>query len=149
MSEKWKEFLELVKTQCPNAWVMTEPEECLIYSHGCYPREYKWLLQGAYPYLTRAVVVPENEAEVQKVVALANEMSVGIIPYGGGSGIVGGSIPYEGEIIIDTKRLQDFSINVINGTARGGAGLTGAEFENMLNEHGYTCGQYPLSLIHI
>ncbi len=63
-----------------------------------------------------------------------------IIPYGGGSGIVGGSIPYNGEIIIDVKRLKDFSINVVNGTARGGAGLTGAEFENLLNEHGYTCG---------
>ncbi len=145
MNEKWKEFIEAVKVQCPDTWVMTEPEECLIYSHGCYPREYKWLLQGPYPYLTRAVVVPANEAEVKKIVILANEMCVGIIPYAGGSGIVGGSIPYEGEIIIDIKRLKDFSINVINGTARGGAGLTGAEFENLLNEHGYTCGQYPQS----
>ncbi|MBR4409939.1 MAG: FAD-binding oxidoreductase, partial [Firmicutes bacterium] len=145
MNEKWKDFIDGVKEQCPDTWVMTEPEDCLIYSHGCYPREYKWLLQGPYPYLTRAVVVPANEAEVQKIVTLANELCVGIIPYGGGSGIVGGSIPYNGEIIVDTKRLQSFSINVINGTARGGAGLTGAEFENRLNEHGYTCGQYPQS----
>lgn len=47
--------------------------------------------------------------------------------------------------MIDVKRLTDFSINTVNGTARGGAGLTGAEFENLLNEHGYTCGQYPQS----
>lgn len=145
MNEKWKEFIDAVKETCPDTWVLTEPEDCLIYSHGCYPREYKWLLQGKYPYLTKAVLSPANEEEISKIVRLANEKNVGIIPYGGGSGIVGGSIPYNGEIIIDVKRLKDFSINVVNGTARGGAGLTGAEFENLLNEHGYTCGQYPQS----
>lgn len=145
MNEKWKEFIDAVKETCPDTWVLTEPEDCLIYSHGCYPREYKWLLQGKYPYLTKAVLSPANEEEISKIVRLANEKNVGMIPYGGGSGIVGGSIPYNGEIIIDVKRLKDFSINAVNGTARGGAGLTGAEFENLLNEHGYTCGQYPQS----
>lgn len=145
MNEKWKEFLKAVEKKCPQTHIYTQPEECLIYSHGCYPREYKWLLKGDYPYLTRAVVSPADEAEISEIVKLANEYEVSIIPYGGGSGIVGGTIPYQGEIMIDVKRLQDFSINIVNGTARGGAGLTGAEFENLLNEHGYTAGQYPQS----
>lgn len=145
MNVRWKEFLTAVEQNCPQANIMTQPEECLIYSHGCYPREYKWLLQGDYPYLTKAVIAPADEEEISSIVKLANEYEIGIIPYGGGSGIVGGSIPYEGEIMIDVKRLQDFSINPVNGTATGGAGLTGAEFENLLNERGYTCGQYPQS----
>ena len=145
MNERWNEFLEAVRTNCPGTNIATQPEECLIYSHGCYPREYKWLLQGNYPYLTKAVLSPASEEEISEIVKLAGEMEVGIIPYGGGSGIVGGSIPDHGEIMIDVKRLTDFSINTVNGTARGGAGLTGAEFENLLNEHGYTCGQYPQS----
>ena len=145
MNEKWKEFLKAVEKKCPQTHIYTQPEECLIYSHGCYPREYKWLLKGDYPYLTRAVVSPADEAEISEIVKLANEYEVSIIPYGGGSGIVGGTIPYQGEIMIDVKRLQDFSINIVNGTARGGAGLTGAEFDNLLNEHGYTAGQYPQS----
>ena len=145
MNERWKEFLEAVETNCPDTNIATQPEECLIYSHGCYPREYKWLLQGKYPYVTKAVLSPASEEEISTIVKLAGEMEIGIIPYGGGSGIVGGSIPYHGEIMIDVKRLTDFSINTVNGTARGGAGLTGAEFENFLNEHGYTCGQYPQS----
>lgn len=145
MNELWNEFLEAVRTNCPDTNIATQPEECLIYSHGCYPREYKWLLQGNYPYLTKAVLSPASEEEISEIVKLAGEMEVGIIPYGGGSGIVGGSIPYHGEIMIDVKRLTDFSINTVNGTARGGAGLTGAEFENLLNEHGCTCGQYPQS----
>lgn len=98
MNEKWKEFLVAVEKKCPQTHVYTQPEECLIYSHGCYPREYKWLLQGDYPYLTRAVVSPADEVEISEIVKLANEYEVGIIPYGGGSGIVGGTIPYQGEI---------------------------------------------------
>lgn len=145
MNEKWKEFLAAVERGCPDTHIATQPEECLIYSHGCYPREYKWLLQGEYPYLTRAVLSPADEEEIASIMKLANEYHVGIIPYAGGSGIVGGSIPYHGEIILNVKRLTDFSINTVNGTAKGGAGLTGAEFENLLNEHGYTCGQYPQS----
>ena len=149
MNEKWKEFLKAVEKKCPQTHIYTQPEECLIYSHGCYPREYKWILQGDYPYLTRAVVSPADEAEISEIVKLANEYEVGIIPYGGGSGIVGGTIPYQGEIMINVKRLQDFSINIVNGTARGGAGLTGAEFENLLNEHGYTAvSTHSLSRVH-
>lgn len=144
-NSEWKTFLDSVKKNCPECGVLTNPEDLLIYSHGCYPREYKWLLQGSYPYLTRGILTPSTEKDVQEIVCLASKYNVGIIPYGGGSGIVGGSIPYHGEIMVDVKRLKDFSINTVNGTARGGAGLTGAEFENLLNEHGYTCGQYPQS----
>ena len=145
MNDNWKTFLDQVAAQCPETIIATQPEECLIYSHGCYPREYKWLLQGNYPYLTKAVISPAKEEEISAIVKIASDNDVRIIPYGGGSGIVGGTIPYHGEIMIDTKRLTDFSINPVNGTATGGAGLTGAEFENKLNECGYTCGQYPQS----
>ena len=79
MNEKWKEFLKAVEKKCPQTHIYTQPEECLIYSHGCYPREYKWLLQGDYPYLTRAVVSPADEAEISEIVKLANEYKVGII----------------------------------------------------------------------
>lgn len=138
-------FLAAVEKNCPETEILTRQEDRLIYSHGCYPKEYKWLRQGPYPYVTDAVLRPASEGEISAILKLANEHNVAIIPYGGGSGIVGGSIPYNGEIIVDTKRLKDFSINPVNCTATGGCGLTGAEFENLLNERGYTCGHYPQS----
>ena len=138
-------FFNELNAVCPNMEINTQEEERLIYSHGCYPREYKWMLQGKYPYITDGVLFPNNEVEISNILKLANKYNVGIIPYGGGSGIVGGSIPYNGEIIIDTKKLIDFEINTANATATGGCGLTGAEFENLLNERGYTCGNYPQS----
>lgn len=138
-------FFKQISEQCPQTEILTQPEERLIYSHGCYPREYKWMLQGAYPYLTDGVLRPADAKEISKILRLAVQYNIGVIPYGGGSGIVGGTIPYDGQIVIDTKRIRHFSINPVNGTAVGGCGLSGAEFENLLNERGYTCGQYPQS----
>lgn len=145
MQKNTTAFFEKVTEQCPQTEILTQPEERLIYSHGCYPREYKWMLQGTYPYLTDGVLRPADTEEISRILKLAVQCHIGVIPYGGGSGIVGGTIPYDGQIMIDTKRIRHFSINPVNATAVGGCGLSGAEFENMLNERGYTCGQYPQS----
>ena len=45
MNERWTEFIEEVTKVCKGTDILTSPEDCLIYSHGCYPREYKWLLK--------------------------------------------------------------------------------------------------------
>lgn len=138
-------FLNDIRRTLPEVEIMEREEERLIYAHGCYPVEYKWLLQGKYKYLPSAILLPNNTAEISKIMALANQYMVGVIPYGGGSGIVGGSIPDKGEVMIDVKALREFSIDPVSCTAKGGAGLTGAEFENLLNEAGFTCGHYPQS----
>ena len=138
-------FLDKIRAEFPQVDILTEKEECLIYAHGCYPKEYKWILQGEYKYLPSGILIPNNTEELSGIMKLATELEVGIIPYGGGSGIVGGTIADRGEVMIDVKRFDDFEINPINCTATGGAGITGADFENMLNEYGFTCGQYPQS----
>lgn len=145
MNERLQVYLAEVTKTCPGTMVMTEAEDLLVHSHGCYPREYKWLLQGPYPHIAGAILQPADTGEIARIVKLASEQDVKIIPLGGASGIVGGSIPDRGQVIVDTKRLTSFALNPITMTASGGAGLSGAEFENLLNERGYTCGHYPQS----
>jgi len=146
MDQNTQAFLDKIKATLPAVDVLDSEAERLIYAHGCYPKEYKLILQeGKYKNLPSAILIINSAEEISEILKLANSMKVGIIPYGGGSGIVGGSIADHHEVMIDIKRLRHFSINPINCTATGGAGLTGAEFENMLNEHGFTCGQYPQS----
>ncbi|MDR3322269.1 MAG: FAD-binding protein, partial [Synergistaceae bacterium] len=118
MSENLTKFFNGIRERCPNTRILTDEEDRLIYSHGCYPREYKWMLQGKYPHVTDGVLVPSDAGEISRILVLANEISVSVIPFGGGSGIVGGTIPYSGQVIIDTKRLTDFSVNAVNMTAR-------------------------------
>lgn len=139
------QFLTTIKNDLPQVVVLERKEDRLIYAHGCYPVEYKWILQGPYKYLPSAVLMPHNTTEISEILALSQKLDIPIIPYGGGSGIVGGTIPEREEVMIDIKLLRDFEIDPVSCTAKGGAGLTGAEFENMLNEAGYTAGQYPQS----
>lgn len=138
-------FFERIRKEYPNTEILDQKEECLIYAHGCYPKEYKWILQGDYKYLPSGILIPNNTEELSGIMKLANELTIGIIPYGGGSGIVGGTIAEDGEVMIDVKMFDKFEIKPVNGTATGGGGITGADFENMLNEYGFTCGQYPQS----
>lgn len=143
--ESIRAFLQEVESTLPGVEILLEDEDLLIYAHGCYPVEYKWLLQGNYKFLPSAVLLPGDAGEVAAVVKLARAHKVQFIPFGGGSGIVGGSMPEDNEVMIDIKRLRDFTINPVNCTATGGAGLSGADFENLLNAHGFTAGHYPQS----
>lgn len=145
MERNYSLFLEKIKYVLPEVEILEREEERLIYAHGACPLEYKWLLQGPYRYLPNAILIPRSTKEVSEIMKIANKFSIGIIPYGGGSGCVGGTIPDRQEVMIDTKKLRSFEINPVNCTAIGGAGLTGAEFENMLNEAGFTSGHYPQS----
>lgn len=140
-----QQFIQEIVADLPKVEIIDREEERLIYAHGCYPVEYKWILQGPYKYLPSLILRPNNTEEISRIMELSQKYEIGIIPFGGGSGIVGGSIPERGEVIIDTKKLRDLEINPVNCTAFGGAGLNGAEMENMLNEAGFTCGHYPQS----
>ena len=78
-----------------------------VYARDMWPR---LLLQkrqgGALEHFPQAVVWPENEREVASIVRLAREMRLAIIPYGGGSGVCGGTVPLRGGITIDMKRMD-------------------------------------------
>ena len=64
MKEHLKEFFEDVRTRCPGSEILTGEEDRLVFSHGCYPREYKWNLQGKYPYLAGGVIRPSSAGEI-------------------------------------------------------------------------------------
>lgn len=52
------------------------------------------------------VVKPVSAEEISKIVVLANEFSIPVIPRGSGSGFVGGSIPVCGGIVLALNRMS-------------------------------------------
>ncbi len=145
MEAEYAAFLAQVKRVLPEVEILEREEERLIYAHGVCPVEYKWLLQGPYRALPSAILIPRTTEEVSGILRLATEFSVGIIPFGGGSGSVAGTVADHGQVMVDIKKLRRCEINPINCTVTAGAGLTGAELENILNEAGFTAGHYPQS----
>ena len=49
---------------------------------------------------------PGSVAEVQAILKLANETKTPLVPQGGNTGLVGGQIPFDGELILSLTRLD-------------------------------------------
>jgi alkyldihydroxyacetonephosphate synthase len=138
-------FVRRIGEGLPGVEVLTAPEELLLWAHGTWPVEYTWLRRGAYPRVPGAVLRPGGVSEVSGILRLASEMRVPVVPMGGASGIVGGTMADRGQVLLDTKRLASFSLDPEDCTASGGCGLTCAELEERLGRRGFTSGHFPQS----
>lgn len=131
-----------------DANILSSFDERLGYARDRLPfavfRERAGSVAGVVP---RLIVRPANQDEIVRVVRLAKQRNVPLIPYGNGSGVLGGAIPLGGEIMVDLRRLDKIiSINPTDAVATVQAGMNGAEFERELNAAGYTCGHLPQSI---
>ena len=76
----------------------------------------------------------------------ANENKIPIIPYGEGSGVVGGALAIDGGIVVDLKYFQEIEINATDMTVSVGTGWNGENLERYLNEQNLTMGHIPQSV---
>lgn len=53
-----------------------------------------------------AVVFPDNTEEVQKIVQLANQQRIAIVPSGGRTGLSGGAVAMKGEIVLSLEKMN-------------------------------------------
>jgi len=96
-----------------------------------------------------AVVLPGSAAEVEAVLECCSREGVAVVPFGGGTSVVGGVAPIRGEhsrlISLDLARLRDVELDRTSLTATLGAGLRGPEAEEALRGLGVTLGHFPQS----
>lgn len=97
-----------------------------------------------------AVVRPGSHAEVQAVVDWAVRRHVALVPFGGGTSVVGGLVArregFAGVVSLDLARLDRLvEVDPESMTAVLGAGLRGPQAEALLAEHGLTLGHFPQS----
>jgi alkyldihydroxyacetonephosphate synthase len=100
-----------------------------------------------------AVVSPADHAQVLAVLAWAADRSVAIVPFGGGTSVVGAVDPARGAhravIALDLRRLSGLiQLDDVSGEARFLAGTTGPEAERLLAERGFELGHYPQSFLY-
>jgi FAD/FMN-containing dehydrogenase len=62
--------------------------------------------RGLYHGNTPLMLRPGSVAEVSAILKLANETRTPIVPQGGNTGLVGGQIPHQGEVILSLTRLN-------------------------------------------
>ena len=97
-----------------------------------------------------AVVLPASPDEVQEVLDVCVTHDVGVVPFGGGTSVVGGVAALRGDkasvIALDLVRLDALvSVDAESRIAVLQAGVRGPEAERLLGEHGLTLGHIPQS----
>jgi len=97
-----------------------------------------------------AVARPASHDEVLAVLDLCSTDHVAVVPFGGGTSVVGGLAParegFAGVLALDLARLVGpTTVDTVSRTAVLAAGLTGPAAEARLAEHGFTLGHYPQS----
>ncbi|MCU1426331.1 MAG: FAD-binding oxidoreductase [Actinomycetia bacterium] len=96
--------------------VMTDPEVT-----AAYARDWTGRFRGA----TSAVVRPGSVEEVAGVLAACDDAGVAVVPQGGNTGLVGGSVPLHHEIVVSLLRLRELSpVDARSGQVTAQAGVT-------------------------
>jgi alkyldihydroxyacetonephosphate synthase len=95
------------------------------------------------------VAFPSDESEIETVLSWAEAEGAAVIPFGGGTSVVGGVEPRLGErpvVSIDLRRLDRvLEVDPVSLAARIQAGATGPRLEEQLRQHGLTLRHFPQS----
>jgi FAD/FMN-containing dehydrogenase len=92
------------------------------------PHEVDWTRR--FRGTARLVVRPASTAEVAAVVRACAAHAAAVVPQGGNTGLVGGGVPRDGEVVLSTARLADLDpVDVPARQVTAGAGVTLARLQ--------------------
>ena len=127
--------------------VLSDPDSLDRYTGDSLSPSRAFGAATAFERLADVVVRPGSTAEVAQIVRWANERLVPIVPYGGGTGVMGAVVPEHGGIVLDVKRMNRvLEIDSESLTARVEAGVVLEELEAVLAERGLMIGHDPYSV---
>lgn len=146
-------FLATLSGICGEAFVRTDDLDRVVHTFGKSIRDLIRVRSRTLDRVPDVIVYPADEADVQAIVDAALAADAVIIPFGGGSNIVGALEPLAGEtrtvISLDLGRLASvIEVDEASGLARIQAGAQGPDIEAQLTERGWTMGHFPDSFTH-
>ncbi len=103
---------------------------------------------GLIPNPPDGIAVPQSEDEVRRVLEFAADRGIAVIPYGGGTSVVGGVEPTDPRphIVLDLRRMNRLlRIDERSRLATAEAGILGPDLERALGARGFTAGHWPQS----
>jgi alkyldihydroxyacetonephosphate synthase len=101
-----------------------------------------------------AIAYPGSREQLQALLALCVKLSIAIVPFGGGTSVVGGVAPLRGEhqavVALDLTRLSELvALDERSRTVTVGAGMRAAELERLLAPRSLTLGHFPQSFEYV
>src|SRR3954454_11540131 len=132
------------------AHVLTDHESRLHRTRGKSTPDLLRLRAGDGSDSPDAVVRPGTHEEVAALITWAVERHVALVPFGGGTSVVGGLVArregFAGVVSLDLLRFDKLlAVDTDSMTATLEPGLRGPAAEALLAEHGLTLGHFPQS----
>ena len=133
----------------PHPLISSDPEDRLRHARGQSLPDWIALRSGQIGAYPQGVAYPACEEEVRSLLDYAKKTGVKLIPYGGGTSVVGHINPLSGGAAVlsmDLSRLKRLlALDETSQLATFEAGVSGPEIEKQLNARGYTLGHFPQS----
>lgn len=93
---------------------------------------------------TKLVLKPGSTEEVSKILKYCNDNMLAVVPQGGNTGLVGGSVPVFDEIVVNLQRMNNIrSFDEVSGILVADAGVILEVADNYLAENNHI---FPLDL---
>ncbi|TPX30392.1 hypothetical protein SmJEL517_g06042 [Synchytrium microbalum] len=93
---------------------------------------------------SKVVLRPSSTQEVSKILSYCNKQNIAVVPQGGNTGLVGGSVPVFDEVVLSLGRMDKIkSFDDISGIVVCEAGTILEKLDLYLHDRGYTV---PLDL---
>ena len=131
------------------ATVSIDKEVRLRHARGQSFPDWIAMHSGAFEVFPDGVAFPESTADVENLLMLASEHDLIVIPFGGGTSVVGHINPQKGSrpvlTIAMSKMDQLIDLDTESQIATFGAGTQGPSVEAQLDAQGYRLGHYPQS----
>lgn len=126
-------FVEQAAELIGSQYVLTDKNDL-----DTYGQDWSKLYSPAPSFIAK----PANTEEVSKLVKLANKHQIAIVPSGGRTGLSGGAVATNGEMVISLDRLNKISdFNSVNRTVVCGAGVITQQLQDYAEQQGY---YYPV-----
>ncbi len=129
--------------------VIKSKEERVRHSRGQSLPDWLALKSGNIDAFPDGIAYPSTTDEVQSLLSYAQKAGAIIIPYGGGTSVVGHITPEKGErpiLTVDMSRMSRLlSLDEESQLATFLAGVAGPDLEAQLRARGYTLGHFPQS----
>jgi alkyldihydroxyacetonephosphate synthase len=133
----------------PHTGISLDPADRLHHARGQSLPDWVALRHGRIETFPDGVACPASDEEVRDLLTYVRAAGACVIPYGGGTSVVGHINPRAGDgpsLTVDLSRLNRLiGLDADSNLATFEAGVAGPDLEQRLKEHGRTLGHFPQS----
>ncbi|HVT64358.1 MAG TPA: FAD-binding oxidoreductase [Mycobacteriales bacterium] len=129
----------------------SDPHDRARHSLGRSYRDVVRAIAGRYDHVVDCVLRPRSETQITAALEWCADNTVAVVPFGGGTSVVGGVEPdvgddWSGCVSLDLSALSGLvEVDQASRAVRVRAGTAGPDFEDALRPHGLTARFYPQS----